>query len=79
MNPISIQSFVVNFANAFEGSVHPFTAQTRFKEIPEWNSMQALYLVGMIDSEYGVEFNSSDLKGCQTVEDVFSIVQSRFK
>lgn len=79
MSTIDINSFVSNFASAFEGSTYPFAPNTRFKEIPEWNSMQALYLVGMIDSEYGIEFNNADLKSCTTIEEIFEIVQSRLQ
>jgi acyl carrier protein len=41
--------------------------------------MQALYVVGMIDAEYNVEFNSADLKSCTTIVEIFGIVQSRIK
>lgn len=74
---MDINSFTINFKSAFEGSKSEFNPVTRFKELPEWNSMQALYLVGMIDAEYNVEFNNSDLKNCTTIQDVFAIVQSR--
>lgn len=74
-----LNTFVSNFKAAFEGTASVFEHGTRFKELPEWNSMQALYVVGMIDAEYNVEFNSADLKSCTTIEEVFAIVQSRTK
>lgn len=74
---MDINHFIQNFKTVFEDSDHQFVAGSLFKELPDWNSMHALHLVGMIDSEYGVEFTYTDLKGCKTVEDVYLIVKSR--
>lgn len=72
-----MNKFIQKFETVFEGSGQKFVQGTLFKELPEWNSMHALYLVGMIDGEYNVEFNYTDLKNCKTVEDVYLIVKSR--
>lgn len=74
---MDMNDFIQNFGTVFEGSGHKFEPGTSFKELPDWNSMHALYLVGMIDAEYNVEFNYTDLKSCKTVEDVYLIVKSR--
>lgn len=74
---MDMNDFIQKLETVFEGSGQKFNPGTLFKELPEWNSMHALYLVGMIDAEYNVEFNYTDLKNCKTVEDVYIVVKSR--
>lgn len=74
---MEMNDFIQKLETVFEGSEHKFVPGTHFKELPDWNSMHALYLVGMIDTEYNVEFNYTDLKSCKTVEDIYLVVKSR--
>jgi acyl carrier protein len=77
---MSLDQFIGYFADLFDetdpDSIH---ATTRFKELDEWSSLIALSVIAMIDEEYDVEFRGDDIRGSNTVEDLYKIVQSRLK
>jgi len=47
------------------------TAQTSFKDLEEWSSMQALVVIALIDEHYEVALSGKDLMGCETVQDIY--------
>ncbi len=51
--------------------------ETIYKQLDSWNSMQALILIAMVDSEYGVTLTAENLHECVTVDDLFSLVQQK--
>jgi len=73
---MGLTAFADKFAREFEeaGSITP---STRFKDLEEWSSMQALIIIAMIDEEFGVTLTAEDLQKSTTVEDLYKIVQSR--
>ena len=77
-NVMSLERFIENFTDLFE-ETEPDTIQatTRFKELDEWSSLFALSVIAMIDEEYDVEFRGDDLRGSNTVEDLYNIVKNR--
>jgi Phosphopantetheine attachment site. len=48
-----------------------------FKELEEWSSLLAISIVGMVDEEYGVRLNGSDISSCQTIEDLYNNVRAK--
>lgn len=69
-----IKIFEAELADIAPGTIKPDTV---FKLLDAWNSMQALILIAMIDSEYGVTLTAENLYDCLTVSDLFSVVQSK--
>ncbi len=69
-----IKIFEAELADIAPGTIKPDTV---FKLLDAWNSMQALILIAMIDSEYGVTLTAENLHDCLTVSDLFSVVQSK--
>jgi acyl carrier protein len=75
---MNIEQFILNFAGLFdETDADNIKANTRFKDLEEWSSLVALSVIAMIDEEYDVEFRGDDIRGSDTVEDLFNIVKSR--
>lgn len=75
---MNLEQFIVNFTDLFdETDPDTISAMTRFKELDEWSSLFALSVIAMIDEEYDVEFRGDDIRNSTTVEDLFTIVQSR--
>jgi acyl carrier protein len=70
--------FVRHFESAIEG-IEPesLTPATRYHEIPQWDSLGLLCLLAMIDCEYGVQIGGMELKKCETLADVFGLVQEK--
>ena len=75
---MDIKRFIDNFADLFdETDPATISATTRFKELEEWSSLVALSVIAMVDEEYDVEFRGDDIRGSNTVEDLFNIVNNR--
>ena len=75
---MNLEQFIENFADLFdETDTDTINATTQFKDIEEWSSLLALSVIAMIDEEYDVEFRGDDIRGSNTVEDLYNIVKSR--
>jgi len=48
-----------------------FSEDTNFKAIPEWDSLTALSLIAMMDSEFGIKLSGEKLKSIKTVEEIY--------
>ena len=76
---MEIEKFVADFESVIEdlkpGSVK---ADTNFKrDIDAWDSLAVLSVLAMIDSEYEKVITGEELLKCNTVKDVFELVQSK--
>ncbi|MGP1350642.1 MAG: phosphopantetheine-binding protein [Hoylesella marshii] len=75
---MELKDFIENFAAQFDDTdASAFKAETVFKELDEWSSLVALSIIAMIDEEYDVTVKGDDIKGSNTIEDLFNIVKSR--
>lgn len=75
---MELELFVKNFAAQFdEIESDTLTAATNFKDIDEWDSMVALSIIAMVDEEYSVKITGNDIKGAQTISDLYSVVSSK--
>lgn len=75
---MNLEQFIENFADLFdETDPDTINATTQFKDVEEWSSLVALSVIAMIDEEYDVEFKGDDIRGSNTVEDLYNIVKSR--
>ena len=52
----------------------PVTAETQLDSLPEWDSLAALGVIVMCDTDYGVTITGDDLKACVNVGDIFGRV-----
>jgi acyl carrier protein len=50
-----------------------------FREVFEWNSINALILIAMVKTEYDVTLTADDLIKSKTVSDIYSIIEERVK
>lgn len=70
-----MEEFLNNFKNLFEDKeAESMTMFTPFRNLEEWDSIMGLSVIGMIDDEYGVEFNADDMKKCHIVKDIYDLV-----
>jgi acyl carrier protein len=77
---ITIEKFIQNIEDEFDelepGKLRP---ESIFREMFDWNSINALVLIAMVKTEYDVTLNADDLIKSKTVSDVFNMVKSRYK
>ena len=56
-------------------NVVPVSGTSLLADLPEWDSLAALGVIVMCDTEYGVTITGEDLKRCKMVGDIYAIVQ----
>lgn len=75
---IDITTFVRLLENEFEdidsGALKP---ETNYREIPDFSSMHALIIIALIDNEFDVLLTGSDLRGAQTIQDLYDLVGTK--
>jgi acyl carrier protein len=70
--------FIENFAAQFDDTdVAEFTLETRFRELDEWSSLNALAILNMIGKKYSVVLKPEEMKPTNTVQELFDLVQSK--
>lgn len=69
------EHFISKFKDIFlDGSSLEIHGSTRFKELTEWDSLTALSLIAMMDSEYSVKLTGEVLKSLNTVEEIYALI-----
>jgi acyl carrier protein len=74
---MDLQQFISDFSKEFgdtpESSFNPLT---RFKDLEEWDSVLALSIISMIDENYEKRISGNELRNCNTIEDLFNVVNN---
>ena len=72
---MDIKVFIENFAEQFDDTtVEMLNAETKFRELEEWSSLIALSIIAMVDEFYGITLSGEDIRGSQTIGDLFNKV-----
>ena len=75
---MKLNDFIQNFADQFDDTdAEEFTADTNLRELEEWSSLNALSIIAMVDDEYDVTLRGDDVKGVNTIEDLYNLIKSR--
>lgn len=75
---MNTDDFIENFADQFdETDLNQFSLETNFRDLDEWDSLIALSVIAMVDSEYNVQISGDDIRGSNTIKDIFTIVNAR--
>lgn len=65
-----MDAFVEHLAEALEQSPDGLSAETRLREIPNWDSLAILTTLAMIDERYSVTISGEVLQECETIGDL---------
>ncbi len=75
---MNTEEFIKNFAAQFDDTdAAEFSLQTRFRELEEWSSLNALAILNMIGKKYSVVLKPAEMKPINTVQELFDLVQSK--
>jgi len=75
---MDLQVFVLKFAGLFEiTDENEFTADTKFRDLVEWDSLLALSVIAMVDEEYGIVLTGDNIRQSATIEDLFKVVKAQ--
>lgn len=74
----TIEVFTGKIEKELDG-ITPGTLQsdTNYRQIEGWSSMYALIIMALCETEYNVTLTGEDLRSCQTMRDLYTIVKSR--
>ena len=71
----TVQTFIRNFEQQFQEPIpeglHP---DTRFRDLKEWTSLQALIIISSFDWDYGVSVSADELRNTNTINDLYKLV-----
>lgn len=77
---ITVEEFVIKIEDAFEVSERGvLLPDMNYKDFEEWDSMHALILIALIDTEFDLLVSGNDLKSSNTVRDVYNLILERKK
>ena len=75
---MNIQEFIKKIEDELEdlkpGILKP---ESNFREVFEWNSINALILIAMVKTEYDVTLTADDLIKSKTVRNIYELVENR--
>lgn len=75
---MELEKFINDFADQFDDTdASEITAETQFMELDEWSSLTTLSVIAMAKTEYGKTITASEIRSCDTVEDLFKLVESK--
>lgn len=75
---MELEKFIADFANQFDDTdASEIEAKTSFHDLEEWDSLIALAVLNMTEKRYGKRITFDDMKGCDTVEDLFNVINSK--
>ena len=75
---MEIKDFILALEEEFE-DLKPglLTGESIFRDNFEWNSINALIFIALIDTEYDVTINAEDINSSKTIQDLFNIIESK--
>jgi acyl carrier protein len=74
---MELQQFIKDFSKEFEDTPESsFNASAHFKDLDEWDSVLALSIISMIDENYERRISGSELRNCNTIEELFEVINS---
>lgn len=72
---MELNQFIKNFEELFdEVETNSIKADTKFRDLEEWSSLNALALIAMVDENYDKKITGEQIKNSTTVEDLFNCI-----
>lgn len=73
-----MEEFIIKFAEIFDDiDATTLSAETKFRDLDDWDSIAGLSVIAMADEEYGVTLNADDMRGSRTIGDIFHAIESK--
>ncbi|MGA1205861.1 MAG: acyl carrier protein [Opitutales bacterium] len=72
-----MDTFIENLSMGLNAPDLTILPDNRLADLPNWDSLAILTTLSMIDMEYRVTLTGTDLQNCNTVADLFAMVEKR--
>jgi len=75
---MELNEFVSLIADQFdETPKDTFVANTKFRELEEYDSLVALSIIAMVDEEMEKKITGADIRTCVTIEDLYNLIATK--
>ncbi|MEZ4916560.1 MAG: phosphopantetheine-binding protein [Chitinophagales bacterium] len=74
---MNLNDFIKIFTESFDEIDETILSDTKYKELENWTSMQALLLIAHIDDTLNVVLDAEDIKDTSTIAELYTIVKSK--
>jgi acyl carrier protein len=74
---MELKKFTEDFVGQFEDPGIKITESENFRELESWDSLTAMAILYMIESNYGVTIPVDDFKNLPTIKSIVDYVQQR--
>lgn len=75
---MELNEFINGFREQFD-ETEPSAIQldTCYQDLEEWSSLSAMSIIAFVKTCYNKEITGKEIRSCETVEDLFKLVQSK--
>ena len=74
---MKIEEFIEKFAYAIEADADSLSAETDYKQLPQWDSLNTLSIIAMVDDEYGATLSGQEISNSRTIGELWTLVCSK--
>lgn len=75
---MEINEFIEKFAEVLDDTdASVLEPETKFRELDEWSSLTALGVIAMADEEFDVELTGNEMRGANTIKELFDLITSK--
>jgi acyl carrier protein len=70
------KNFLLLVGGLFEDTpIDSITMDSKFKEFEDWDSLVALSLIALFDSEYNIKISGEKIREISTLKELFNLTQ----
>lgn len=75
---MQIKEFLDDMAEILEDTDPSLiTATTDFKELDDWDSLTNLTIIALAKTKYGKNIVGREIRSCNSIQDLFNIIESK--
>lgn len=71
-----MENFIILIGGLFEDTpLDSITMDSNFKEFEDWDSLAALSLIAMFDSEFNIKISGEKIREISTIKELYNLIQ----
>lgn len=75
---MELNAFVELIADQFDDTPKDaFSADTKFRELEEYDSLVALSIIAIVDEEMEKKITGADIRTCETIADLYTLIGTK--
>ena len=74
-----MENFINKFIEVIEIEDHDVNPEDKYRDYEEWDSLAFLSLQALINDEYDITIPRSEFDNVQTIEELYSLIESKLQ